>query len=76
MSANGSLYVSTDPPFEIALPNGLFTETPNIQVQVLMGGGMWLKATGSSSASKVCYQVVRTNNTVANITGMFYCIGS
>lgn len=74
MEANGALYSST-PNFELALPSGLFSETPCVQLMVRTGGGMWLKATGGTTASTLIYQVLRTNTTVVSLNVSIYCIG-
>ena len=39
MEANGALFTST-PHFEQALPSGLFTNTPSVQLMVRTAGGM------------------------------------
>lgn len=73
MEANGALYTSSY--IEQSLPSGLFSEIPTVQVSIRTGGGMWAKVTGSTTNTKIVYQIVRTNATVADMGLCFYCIG-
>ncbi len=65
MSKNGNIYASTT--HEYAFPAGLFIDTPIISANVQQGGGMWAKATGSTTSEKAVIGFLRSNDDTSSI---------
>lgn len=65
MTQNGALYQSD--PHNYDFPANLFTDRPKLSVNVQQGGGMWAKATGSTTALTAQIGFLRTNDNTESI---------
>lgn len=73
MTPNGTLYESNV--MTIAMPNNLFVDVPNVSIDTMQGGGMWAKATGSTTKDDIKYEILRTNNTKLSVKMSIQCKG-
>ena len=65
MTANGALYQSPD--YAIPFPSGLFIGTPIASATSQQGGGMMVKSTGSTTATNLIIEWLRTNSNEAPV---------
>ncbi len=65
MSKNGNIFASST--HEYQFPSNLFIDTPIISANVQQGGGMWAKATGSTTSEKAVIGFLRSNDDTSSI---------
>ena len=66
MSKNGNIYVSSTHSYNF--PTDLFINVPILSANVQQGGGMWAKATGSTTATTAVIAFLRSNDDGGSIT--------